>query len=892
MSTLSAGDAQSTMPSDAQMKREAVPELVQLFQAQSASSATQGNGARDIFKAGHRRLRQLAQRQKKASDPRAKAEEASRQLLALQEEGFLPTSKAKRTAAKTSIDSTFSSSQSASNLSFKSTSRRDVESIGQPWLGDPLDRLHSHEPIGTQLSSLDLRDLTSFVEAAVSLPPQLDDVTPPPYQPSPHPEPALVNQGPEKLPVGKTSHESTGSEKQPLGRVEDVSSLPNHANRANPMDTTEDKKPGPLSVEEKQHSEAKQSEEGRRSVSAETQSSAVSSKSAAYSTPSSQSLKLFPDNLPPRVSSKAAWRISGVRPPGANRPQPTTGSPSVAVASGNTKTQTSGDGAPKTQVSDIPQPANRSLTNTPTYDRFPQHRSSRRPASLPLGSIHSFPLPAPMRPLPSLPEPVAGINTNHGPHIPANTQISSTKRRPGLQPPFSSGGDKSNTNCNNPDHSEMTPRPDTPSKILDGKQAGSTQKATSSKTNEPIQLGITPFVRTGKSRADRVRALKMKDMSASRIYLTGAENPPQGEQGQPSDSQSLSQKTEEVPSHTLSHGDGDKPSMNGPPKLTTELVSSPLSPPCLKLHHRSSNQQLAGQRSCSSPTRSTPACPGSDEGCSSLPASSRSSHISRCSSCRSSDAAADTKGLSVPPQYTRAETPIPSSDDECMGRSGKLRHPSQPVPKRRRHRPAAIVVGDHGARKMRSATKLSSHGHHRGPTTPRKVRSGGFDRLSPQSQHSQSTYVSQESLHNNHRSYVAGLEGRIAHLERQNKVLQAALLAALDLGDKPTLETLLSGSASSLSTPDTGRSFSSTTNPSSVDEPAGRDERYTRTTKSRIPYQPQNWIASPGSSRSSSYSSEDSDHVRELEDMIEDFDFSWVSDKSSLERPQRVGYRA
>ena len=172
LSATSTGDTQVPATPDPQDRSEHVPELVSLFQAQSATSsqgASHGNGARDMLKAGQRRLRQLAMRQKKPMDPKTKAEQTSLQLLALEQEGFLPVRRPppKKTGPKSSIDSTLSSTRSASSLSFRSSSRRDVENIGQPWLVDPLERCDS---LGSraQLSSLDFRDLTSLVEAAMT----------------------------------------------------------------------------------------------------------------------------------------------------------------------------------------------------------------------------------------------------------------------------------------------------------------------------------------------------------------------------------------------------------------------------------------------------------------------------------------------------------------------------------------------------------------------------------------------------------------------------------------------------------------------------------------------------------------------------------------------------
>ncbi|KAL4890707.1 hypothetical protein BDV59DRAFT_204181 [Aspergillus ambiguus] len=878
MSTLAAGDGQSPMP-DGHMNREAVPELVQLFQAQSASAGpSQGNGARDIFKAGHRRLRQLALRQKKTTDPKSKAEEASRQLLALQEEGFLPAPKAKKPVpSQTSIDSTISS-QSATNLSVKSDSRRDVERIGQPWLGDPLERVRSHEPIGTQPSSFDLRELTSLVQSAVSFPSQLEDSIPPPYQPSPNPTPAPATEIPEKPPGEHPSVEQAPVKKQAPDQNEGTpSNTPDSSTKADSGDKNPQAAASPSGGDPKP--EDKKPQEAKAAEGPHTQATSQPPSASA-----SQALKLFPDTLPPRVSSKAAWRISNGRSPGLNRylgndslQSPKFGSMQPEhlnfrmAANDRPKSPDprrlvthSGETAVKATR------GNRSLTNSPINERFPQHRSIRRPSSLPLGAINSFPLPAPMRPLPSLPEPVARINTNRSQAPSASgkpTETAKSGSTPQTQAPSQV------MSIPKPENDQAKPPLVQSTENTDDKEPGEPCKI-----EDTVQGGITPFVRNGQTRAERVRALRMKDLSASQLNINGDKS--KGAIEQPL----RSPRFETIPERLDEHCDetqGDSEEQRAK-RDSNDIASSALSPPALNLHPRPANQPGTGKRSCSSPLHFKASSEASNR--SSISTSNRSSAISRSSSSRSSNISRERNdGQDI---YSRSETPLPSSDDECMDP-----HKHESPTKRRCLKPAPIVVSDASAPRRRHAKKQSSQGYPI-PTTPQK-RSRGLERMSPQSQKSESTYYSQDSRGSRHyqSAYVLSLEGRIAHLERQNKILQAALLAALDLGDKPSVETLLGGSGSSLSTPNTGRSFSSMTNASSYDERPMRDERRKRS-KNRPPYRPENWIASPGSSRRSSFSDESGEQARELEEMIEDFDFGWPSDKSSFDRAQRPGIRA
>lgn len=95
----------------------------------------------------------------------------------------------------------------------------------------------------------------------------------------------------------------------------------------------------------------------------------------------------------------------------------------------------------------------------------------------------------------------------------------------------------------------------------------------------------------------------------------------------------------------------------------------------------------------------------------------------------------------------------------------------------------------------------------------------------PQSPRSDYTYRSQDSQSSAAASMVHSLEFRVAHLEQQNRVLQAALMATLDASGKSPTDSLLNGLAASFSglrtSSATGRSASSLASySSSMDESA------------------------------------------------------------------------
>ncbi|PWY90547.1 hypothetical protein BO94DRAFT_545278 [Aspergillus sclerotioniger CBS 115572] len=852
------------------MKNDNATDFAKFIEAQSP--ITGSTGAREMLKAGQRRLRQLAQRQRKNTDPKTKAEESARQLLALQEGGFLPSvvpvppSAPKRSGHKKSLDSSRSSSRSISNLSFKSNSRRDVESIGQPWLTDPLEK-ERQEIRANHLSALNLRELTSLVEAAVSLPPRFDDANPPPYQPpTPAKDVKVDMQGVNRNPTtaadaaNNTPESENQQSSQPKNLADtnmrvQVEHCGEQESDVMPLDSIHKDQAGLVS-----DADAKRT--GLRLDSEAANKPPSSSSSGSLSTPTSQttlSLKLFPNPIPPRNPSRGAWRISNARPLALNRPLPAAPSTDLNTEYSQPADSVSLQEDRVTQkVSDTIRSASfdagksgKEPMASPVGEKFPQKKGCRRPSSLPMCTIDAFPLPAPMRPLPSLPESTSAVDIND--------RNSSGKSTP------------------------------LPRLVLDGKSSAASTQDESAKLGKSAMSNSAPPVRIGQSRVERVHALKMRDMSASRLYLRDSETPQEAEEDQPS-------KSAKSPQEAMSQERGEAP----PPRPETEkptgrnkryqrkVSADPPSPPPVSPPPSNPSRHLIsqsiGRRYCTTPINCG-AASARETGPPLVPVSNTGAPIRRSGSTRSV-ASSQGRGTKEQSSVSYPDMPIPSSDDECTSASVHQDRARPPSGKRRRMRPAPLTLTEPASHKVRATKNSSSdHGY---PFTPRGYRTRLSERSSPRSHLSHSTYHSQDSRSSHRQSshVIRSLEERIAHLERQNKVLQAALLAALDVGVKDNLESVLGGSATSLSTsattPATGSSFSSTTHSSSLDESMAEDRRHTR--RKQPPYRPTSWIASPESSRRGSYDTDDSDNVRELEDMIEDMDFDWMSDKSDAAR--------
>jgi hypothetical protein len=110
------------------------------------------------------------------------------------------------------------------------------------------------------------------------------------------------------------------------------------------------------------------------------------------------------------------------------------------------------------------------------------------------------------------------------------------------------------------------------------------------------------------------------------------------------------------------------------------------------------------------------------------------------------------------------------------------------------------------------------------------------------------------------------LEDRVANLERQNQILQAALMAALNAGAKNPLQGL---------NLDPNMSSNSPHAPFAHQYPGRHTSR------------PDSWVSSSRSSEHSGFETSSSHResrasVKQLDNMIEDIETGWLSDKSSL----------
>lgn len=651
----------------------------------SLNSATTGTGAREMLKAGHRRLRQLAQRQRKDIDSTdsSRADDDARQLSALQQEGLLPASAAtnpgprRRNAKKGSIDSNATPS-SISDTSYQSNSRRDVERIGQPWLADPLERCML-DPVspGARLSSLDLGDLTSFMDTAMSLDSTFGDAKP---------QQSSAQEIPSQNPATIDSH----GHAQPL------------LSETKPQTQTQTKTtPEPLHNNPVESSDKAKTHNNERAPRP------------------SHNLKLFPDPLPPRISSKAARRLSK-GPPISNGAQQAAAGSQHAL----------------TPLTELPSPVSKQSGNEPRSvltstgqfadaEEKPENQNSDQKnsdhsSSLPMHAIKAFPLPAPTRPLPALPELATNSTAAH--------TVKANPKRNGRASP-------------------------SPPPIREG----SPQSTESARPNPPGQHAPTSGLRLGdlaevaestgvdESRED-VRAFRCNGMPTI-LQVTN-----------PGERQSRSfeaARPQEAPPRSPSPASSPPPLFSGSPG-------------------RSSNRTHAGRTLPSKQSDPT------------LKSAPRlSSQVRRSNSFREEPSSELKRDL-------RSGYPIPSSDDEGIDLRTNKSWESSAQKKRRRTRPSRTF---HNPNRLSRVSRVENPNTME-PLSPQDANSS-FDISSPLSQYSQSMFRSHDDSHT-----LTTLEKRIAQLERQNKILQAALLAALDVGmnsntSKESTESILSETVAS-----------------------------------------------------------------------------------------------
>lgn len=603
--------------------------------------------------------------------------------------------------------------------------------------------------------------------------------------------------------------------------------------------------------------------------------------------PAPQSLKLFPDTMPPRVSSKGAWRIPNNRIPGKDAPVAanTSGRQQIrAPAALKRKTDNvensarvssecqgesqrsyhSGRSSTTRPAKPCSEPA-----RSPIHPEFPQLNNTRRPASLPTGTIDSFPLPAPKRPLPSLPEQPLALNTARHRSTPVSKAATRVNRNHSDAFPTTTSRNPLNAEDGRSNTQSALPR-----LRLAGKDTPAGGQGNSVEETPPYQPDS--FAKVEQDRAERVRALKLRDMTASGIDLKGSETSRGVRKGDEINSPASPKSSE--PGHELRTRDENRARENVPIRKET-TSSAPLSPPLSPLPPpppaQSAGELPFSRRYGGSPTDIMRASTESRE--TGLPTSNRSSMLHRSDSARSIGV---LHGLVASEQNisNRPGSPLPSSDDECMDRGTFKYEVRQGSNRCRRTKVASRRSSDLCLNRHRRPNK-SGTPDHVGPLTPRRQRSRILEETSPPSLDSSSPYHSPDphDRHDKAAHALNSLEGRIEQLERQNRILQAALFAALDVGVKHNREALLGGSTTSLSASANSSgaersSRSSTDRSSKLHGRAVVNGRRSRMKKSLR--RPESWIDSPGSSLRSDYYTDDSDSVRGLEDMIEDLEFT------------------
>ncbi|KAJ5110216.1 hypothetical protein N7532_002861 [Penicillium argentinense] len=884
-------------------RNESLTDLVRFFQTQNApldstttalpavkSPKQPSEQIAKELKPLHRRLLQFTQRQKKEpSSTKSKQDEHQRQIEALQREGYLLPAQSKSKDPKNSLERTSSKTSKASKTSKSSRSSKkpDLKKIGQPWLENKGHSKTSSTDTKSRLASLDLSDFGSMVDVAVSMT-EFDDPSPPPYQMPTADGPAVRNdrgvscQSAPALPIpGSSESRSTSTEAVTYSSTSPVGSNTNVPKNALVRRASSSSSSIVRIVDQETRPTLKNStsqstslhtldsfdksvkSEPKPDQSTEQANPAIdTSNISSNGAPSQHSLKLFPDVAPPRMSSKNAWRLSS-----APRYQLLSGqAPSIKPnASGEAKdfVKPTEEKAPKAASTSIvpkqetegPQcsgalvpPACSESTSPDSTESNPSEdidKSQNKPRptpSLAMGTLKAFPfrhrrsrfhrfrnrrvlrLLLPI----SHPSPIA-----EDPHEPESQEL------------------RCATALGFVGEAES---------VIDDDSAKSLMSIERSHSTSPEQ-------RTPRKRASSVRIPKMQSPNGSDETTPGqpiADSPVLGQMmptklhGKRAPRKSL-QINSKVDRKNLPFG------------LPSPPPSGALPPdPSLPTSH---------ERSLAQRNITAPSGPSSRALEAAFGSSHRSSMISRSNSSRSS-----LRHESIPEFYeaSRSESPLPSSDDEGFGPSAdtvRTRRVAEKQPKRAqpvRHKYETVDGRTGYARPryphpMRSLTPQGRSNYH------------DADKIeSPNSLYSQPSYPSRDPQSSSHRIQLEPnpfLEDRIANLERQNQILQAALLAALNAGVK---NSGMDDLQAALSPP-----FSAAP-PRPYQRPQHLHPRYTS--------RPDSWVSSSRSSEHSGFETPGSvrdsrANIRQLDNMIEDIEAGWLSDKSSLSGPRMARKR-
>ncbi|CAL5869105.1 uncharacterized protein PFLUO_LOCUS3333 [Penicillium psychrofluorescens] len=855
-------------------RNESLVDLVRFFQTQqsttpaepaSASTAPLPDAESKDMKPLHRRLLHFTQRQKKDGPSKpTKVTDQQKQIEALQREGYLlatPTHK-----PKGSLDRSLSQS------------KQDVENIGQPWLNGGKT---SPDERKRRLASLDLSDFGSMVDVAVSLSGTFDDDSvPPPYQPPVHgssPSSSMI-------PIaGSTTNSSpirgpspTGATETQQGRLLD-DQVPRPASSATSSVRVVSQGPAvgsstslPVThaerIENTQKEDQAPSNPGSPRKSSET---SYSSSTASQTTSASaqHTLKLFPSVAPPRISSKNARRISlnpqyttfsvhpSATPSQANISESAVDLPERSNASAAPLTSAQADNGPA-KSSSTSSTAEASANPTKPQEATADAQSKVTPQSTSMGNtLSAFPLPAPTKPLPSL--PATPRSPSAPPDAPAQSNVRMVRSGPmdlGIHSlPEEKDGQSAASSL----------RGTRPATALGHNDLREEVEEEAPRPNSSYSRSMTPTQLTPRRRHhQRVRMSPMQEVpeSPSRKRDQDIKDTPLA------DSPVLGHTSPvKIPRKGAVHKQGLTISPRVDRKSLPFGLPSP--PPTANLPLEPTTQQVNSQ-----PGRNYTTSSGSGRAME-VPFTPGLYRVSRSNSSRSS-----LRHESIPEahQPDRSESPLPSSDDEGFGPGTDKPRSRRTVDKRQHTKTTRRVHDTRNVRQVSAPSRPRHQQHQHRPkrslTPPgRSTHSLDKNASSPQSQYSQSTYRSRDSP-NSYRAPAPTqsshlLEDRVANLERQNKILQAALMAALDVGVKNNLEDFQTDPRLTPAFP-----------------PAALGNPYLP----RFTPRPESWVSSSRSSDYSGFETPNSSfpdgraNAKQLDNKVEDIESEWTSDKSSL----------
>ncbi|KZN90286.1 hypothetical protein EN45_004030 [Penicillium chrysogenum] len=842
----------------------------------------------------HRRLLQFAQRPKKESSPRSKQEEQQRQIEALTRGGYLipaappNESKAQKEAKRSKESLSLSLSRSLSR------SKKDVENIGQPWLQAKVDCDRRPTETRRRLGSLDLAAFGSMVDIAVSLTSDLDDSMPPPYQPTDH-----TSQSPSAYPTS-----SSAADPSPQTITRPTSSLASTSHSYRNMSIDEQIQRPSSSAESSTRADPvsqvtintsvggdRTKPEPKPSIDIQKRNQSEQS-SVRNVTPLSPTLKLFPDVAPPRTSSRGPWRNSSI--PRYQMIENTTASPASPVASPRIgpsdneskvpdKPRKSSDGFIDAPVSTAERKYPDALAPCATSsealsavnaskDSASQDETTIRPLSLSLGTLQAFPLPAPTRPLPSVPKtkcsPTApDTNTRSSRAIDSETLSSNLHSSSATLVEYQEIRSAIDSPC------ALDSRPATALGSLGAGGSMADDEESLLTTSLSEHYHPTPEHCTPRGRVSSVRIPRVQELPESPSSQCDAEV----SEGQPlADSPVLGHS---IP--TKSNGKRaalKELQINSQVSRKNLPFGLPSPPPTASLPSAPPPQhppppppgRKIGQRNYTAPNVATPPSMRNKEAYP-TPGPYRGSALSRSNSSGSS-----LRHESFPETYqqsrpeSRPESPLPSSDDEVFGPEIDTKHSRRGADNYQPTQPTRRGYEANDPRQRSSRNQLRYPNPAR-PMTPQSRSIHSLEKASsPQSQYSQSTHRSRESQSSQHIRAAPQmdhyLEDRVANLERQNQILQAALMAALNAGAKNPFQGL---------NLDPNMSSNSPHAPFAHQYPGRNTSR------------PDSWVSSSRSSEHSGFETSSSYRegrasVKQLDNMIEDIETGWLSDKSSL----------